>query len=273
MMTKQALGFAVGLVLLPATGLSVGFRVFDQDAFATARGNAYVATADNPSAVYYNPAGISQLEGLNLRAGLYGLYIKDDYQTSSGVRYENESTINVLPQVYGTWGIPNTPLTVGLGLYCPYGLSMEWPIGVPFQATEGRRGDMAYLTLEPVLSWQICRTLSLGAGPTFNYSEATLARQLSPTAEFKFKGSDFAVGATVGLLWKPHEKHAFGITYRSPTTMNYDGTTSLMGFSAPSQASDFRFPQSITAGWSFRPTPVGTWNSTRTGRIGPISER
>lgn len=36
-----------------------GFRLADQDAFATARGEAFVATADNPSAVYYNPAGIT----------------------------------------------------------------------------------------------------------------------------------------------------------------------------------------------------------------------
>jgi long-chain fatty acid transport protein len=40
-----------------------GFRLADQDAFATARGEAFVATADNPSAIYYNPAGITQLEG------------------------------------------------------------------------------------------------------------------------------------------------------------------------------------------------------------------
>ena len=40
-----------------------GFRLPDQDAFATARGEAFVATADNPSAIYYNPAGITQIRG------------------------------------------------------------------------------------------------------------------------------------------------------------------------------------------------------------------
>ena len=40
-----------------------GFGLPDQDAFATARGEAFVATADNPSAIYYNPAGITQLAG------------------------------------------------------------------------------------------------------------------------------------------------------------------------------------------------------------------
>ena len=37
----------------------MGFRNLNQEASAVARGNAFVATADNPSAIYYNPAGIS----------------------------------------------------------------------------------------------------------------------------------------------------------------------------------------------------------------------
>jgi long-chain fatty acid transport protein len=261
-MTKQLLGFGLGLVLLPSTGFSLGIRTPNQDAFATGRGSAYVATADNPSAIYYNPAGISQLEGVNLRAGLYGIYLKDEYKDASGVRYNTESQIGLLPQVYATWAIPSTPLSLGLGLYCPYGLSLEWPENVPFRFF-ARRGSLAYLTTEPVLSWKICNTLFLAAGPTFNYSEAMLAQQMPPNQyipteyEFKFKGSDFAVGATVGLLWKPHEKHAFGVSYRSPTAMNYDGSATQPGLSLPANT-ELRFPQVVIAGWSFRPTP--RWN-------------
>ena len=40
---------AIGLTV-PIRGFALGIRVFDHDAFATARGDAFVATADNPSA-------------------------------------------------------------------------------------------------------------------------------------------------------------------------------------------------------------------------------
>ena len=60
-----------------------GFGLADQDAFATARGEAFVATADNPSAIYYNPAGITQLEGNNLRGGIYGIYLDSSYSPPS----------------------------------------------------------------------------------------------------------------------------------------------------------------------------------------------
>ena len=52
-----------------------GFRLASQDGFATARGEAFVATADNASAIYYNPAGITQITGNSLRSGLYSIYV------------------------------------------------------------------------------------------------------------------------------------------------------------------------------------------------------
>ena len=70
---------------------ATGFRLPDQDAFATGRGEAFVATADNPSAIYYNPAGITQLEGNNLRAGIYGIYLDPNYRPPGGGQtYDNQ---------------------------------------------------------------------------------------------------------------------------------------------------------------------------------------
>ena len=65
------------------SGFANGFRLVDQDAFATARGGAFVATADNASAVYYNPAGLTQLEGVNFRGGVYGIYLDPTYRPPS----------------------------------------------------------------------------------------------------------------------------------------------------------------------------------------------
>src|ERR1017187_974409 len=64
------LAFGVSALSASANGFSLGA----QDAFATARGGAFVATADNASAVYFNPAGLTQLEGLNFSTGLDYLY-------------------------------------------------------------------------------------------------------------------------------------------------------------------------------------------------------
>src|SRR5450432_3353212 len=82
-----------------------GFGLPDQDAFATARGEAFVATADNPSAIYYNPAGITQLEGDNLRGGVYGIYLDPSYRPpssapNSGNTYLSSDNFAAVPQLF-----------------------------------------------------------------------------------------------------------------------------------------------------------------------------
>jgi long-chain fatty acid transport protein len=46
-----------------------GFRIYDQSASATGQSAAFAAQADDPSAVYYNPAGMTQLRGTQLSFG------------------------------------------------------------------------------------------------------------------------------------------------------------------------------------------------------------
>src|SRR3954470_11069347 len=60
-------------MLSPLSAHALGFRFPNQDAEAIGRGDAFAATADNPSAIYYNPAGITQLEGQNLQFGVHAL--------------------------------------------------------------------------------------------------------------------------------------------------------------------------------------------------------
>src|ERR1035438_1179990 len=76
-----------------------GYRLPNQDPEAIARGNAFVATADNPSAIYYNPAGITQLDGQNIRAGLYLVSGGYDYTSPSGQTVRANSDFQPVPQL------------------------------------------------------------------------------------------------------------------------------------------------------------------------------
>src|SRR5580692_2301703 len=88
-------------VLSPAVVFGLGIRLPDQDAFAMGRGEAFVATADNPSAIYYNPAGITQLKGDNLRGGIYGIYLDPSYQNPiNGNTYHSSANFAAVPQVF-----------------------------------------------------------------------------------------------------------------------------------------------------------------------------
>src|SRR5580658_3862586 len=116
----RIIGFSAALFLAiaacPRPVFGLGIALPDQDAFATARGNAFVATANDPAAVFYNPAGISQLDGVNLSLGTYGIVYSDRYTGAAGS--VNSKTIwTALPQAFATYTLPKYNLSFGLGVY------------------------------------------------------------------------------------------------------------------------------------------------------------
>jgi len=266
---RQVGGFAVILLLGVAVGpcpvFGLGLALPDQDAFATARGNAFVATANDPAAIFYNPAGISQLEGANVSLGGYGIMLSDRFNGPGGS--VNSKTIwSGVPQVFSTYSLSNYHLSFGLGLYSPYGLRMEWPNTAPFLAA-GETGQIDYFTAAGTIAWQVLPTLSIGAGPTLNYSESDLKElvPLAPGYSFvnHFRGRATAAGYTAGLLFQAAEHHFIGLTYRSATEMNYNGHATSLDAGPPFKANtaasaDFHFPETLAFGYSYRPSEK--WN-------------
>lgn len=269
--------WAIILASAAVSANGAGFDLPDQDAFVIGRGMAFVATADNPSAIYYNPAGITQLKGNNFRSGIYGIDINSNFKSPGGTTYDNQKTLHAIPQFFYTYSLETLPLSFGLGVYSPYGLSSQWPQDTGFR-TVSTYGQIIYETINPVVAWEIIPGLSVGAGLTVNYSSLDLQQGLfwptQPYDGFKFNGDAWAVGYNLGALWKPIEQLSFGASFRSPTTMNFQGSTkaynnvatpsppfpaSIPPFSQRSSANaSFPFPLNVIAGVSYRPTPH--WN-------------
>lgn len=257
---------AAAMIAAPAGSvLASGFRLPDQDAFATARGEAFAATADNPSAIYYNPAGITQLPGHQVRGGVYGLKLDITYESPEGKEYKNGEQLHAVPQLFYTYSPEKLPLSFGLGVYSPYGLSSEWSDDTGFR-TVSTQGRLTYFTINPVMAWKISPEVSMAGGLTVNYADINLQQGFATPLpgygdNYQFKGNAVALGFNAGLLWKPSTYLQFGLTYRSATTMDFDGSTDLSSpsFNANQDASaEFKFPSSIVFGVSWRPTP--RWN-------------
>jgi long-chain fatty acid transport protein len=249
-------------LFFPSALFGIGFRIPNQDAEAIARGNAFAATADNPSAIYYNPAGITQLPGQNLQVGDLNYFgINTHYDAPGGHSADTKFEVVPVPQIYYTLSPKNMPLSFGLGVYAPFGLGVVWPQDSGFRsiAIESR---LQYLTANPVVAWKILPSLSIAAGPTLNYSEIKFTRGLATSTDFfKYDATGFGAGFNAGALWQPIRQLSFGANYRSATTIEYGGISHYNPTPGPSSAQTrarIPYPQIASGGISYRPT--ANWN-------------
>ncbi len=258
----EAFGLGVGMLslagaVLHASGTRIGFK----DAFAAARGNAFVATANDPAAIYYNPAGLTQLQGQNVSATAYWVNLNADFQSSvTGAGASMNRNDVIIPQFYYTWTAPSQSWALGLGFYAPYGFITDWPTTSGFR-TFATRNQETYYTLNPVVAWRVSDSFSLGGGLTFNRLKLDLRRGigLTPGDQFRFVADGNDVSFNLGLRWQAAEQHAFGISYQHRTTFDISGTAESAPYYPPESASaTFPFPDVLIVGYSYRPTPL--WN-------------
>ena len=264
------------VAIFPTASFGLGIRLTDHNAHATARGGAFTATADNPSAIYYNPAGLTQLEGTQTLLGAYAITLETTVNPAvKGADLDSDYQLQAAPHTFISYKAPDSRFAFGLGVYSPFGFGLEYPDDTPFR-TLAKKGKVQYVAVNPIMALKITDTLSVAAGPSVNYVRAKLARGIVvPGDEFIFEGEGVAYGFNVGILWAPHRMHSFGATYRSATKVElsghsrvripaFDVATPIGPFTVPRLETeedgnvDFNFPQTITVGYSFRPTP--DWN-------------
>jgi long-chain fatty acid transport protein len=264
------------------SALGAGFAVTAQGAAASGKGGAFTAQADDPSAIYYNPAGISQLRAPQLLVGTTVIIPDTSYRPlQTGRSTKEEPQTFFLPQLYVTAPITRD-LTAGIGLYTPFGVATDWPTDWDgrFQITYvGVQATM----LSPTVSWQVRPNVALAAGMNVAYVKLTERRQINlsqvsedagfgpvagnPEGAIEVEGDTVGFGYNLGAIITPVEQWQLGITYRS--LVRADINDAHADFTIPSGplASFFpdggaeamiTLPPTVRAGVLFRPTPQ--WN-------------
>ena len=234
-------------------------RIAFVDPFATARGNAFTATADNPSAVFYNAAGLTQLEGTTLQANVFAISLDYDYK-GPGVADSMDNAFQPIPSFFLAHRFADKPLALGFGVYAPFGMGADWGANASFATADPRvpyEADLKYVKYHAVIAWQVSDTLSLSAGVSYDDSDIDVK-----SIALRYDGSANTLGYSLALHWKPHPMHAFGLNYQAKTSMNYGGNADVMvapGVYVPLPArAKLVYPESITFGYSFRPNE--RWN-------------
>ena len=263
-----------------------GFRILDQSAPATAQGGAFAAQADDPSAVHYNPAAITDLPGLQMTAGTLLVNGAIDFRPSSGPAIEGDfggtfanpppSSFFVSARLGDLMSASFDAWTLGLGVYSPFGNLTRYP-RTSSLAPVLTRSAAPIIDVTPTVAFRAHPMLALGAGlDIYTFSDlfgeghveirqtaADLARAgfpFAPDDDIELNGRDTALGYHAGLLFTPVRNEQgrplvnVALVYRSRVTLNLKGQllNRNRGFALGAKA-DLNLPQVVTAGLAVWP--------------------
>jgi long-chain fatty acid transport protein len=221
--------------------LAGGFMVPHQTARGLGLASAVTAGVDDPSAVYYNPAALSEVNGNNLL--VTGSYINVINSVENGKRKAvNEHDDNFLATLFANYHVPGTDFTIGMGTYTPFGLATTYE--KPFTRFAAQRTELKTIFVTPALSWHPSKYFSAGAGFSFVHSSGLFSRAVcfAPPGvpdpitgatgctvpggllEGRLRLTDTANAFTynVGLLGKPTDNLRIGFSYRARTDLIFD---------------------------------------------------
>ncbi len=241
-----------------------------QSGRGVAMAGSVVGFIDDASAIYYNPAGIAQGQGIDVELGITVIVPIFSNTAANGVQTNAESNLITPPFFYATYGISDE-VTVGIGVFTPYGLSLSYPAGWPGRFLVSSVDDKEF-DINPTVAFHF-GPVRFGGGFQAVYSSVELKRDINlltsnpnvytpPAPNADLGASAWGFGGNVGVQVDIIEKVLqIGATYRSRVTFNYNGNVHFSNIPPPYQgllydqpgSTNITTPDSVALGVAFRP--------------------
>jgi len=236
-MTLHTVCLCVAAILASATAFAGGFQLNELGSRAMAQGGAFAARASDPSAIYFNPAGLGFQSQAELYLGttfimpqvsFYGPVADANDPAISNETKMTKQTFTPI-SLYGTYPVANN-ITVGIGVTNPYGLGTEWPstwVGKYITT----RVDLASFFYTPTVAYRVSDKLSIGAGLNIVTGTVKLEQEENvintDTKVSIDMNAKTAYGFNVGVLYKFTPELSAGVSYRSSVKLNAAGNVSF----------------------------------------------
>jgi len=238
----------VAVALIACCGITLtanGLNLNGMGSKAIAMGGAFIGQADDYSAVFWNPAGLSQMKKSGI--SLFGTFLMPSgTYTFPAYGIDAKTKSSVYPSgAIGYFKPINEKLVIGIAAYVPAGSGADWDVAdlapLSLGITKGSAGNtllwksmIGVVSISPVVSYKFADWLSVGA--TFNANYAFMNLDKPATLRFKYgpidlkyaeqyeeKTTAWGFGATFGVMLKPIDKLSIGLTVRTPVSITFKG--------------------------------------------------
>ncbi|GAB3252451.1 OmpP1/FadL family transporter [Chitinimonas naiadis] len=218
---------SAALGLMAVQTQAAGYRFGSQSVAGQGNADANGAQADDASAVFYNPAGLSRLKGTQFSAGATLVLPESSYtdngskrftgtQTGGGAPKEDYVPHDVTaPSMYFSTPI-NDQLTFGVGMFVPYGTKLNYG-----NNWAGRYAlsdiKLESVDINPSMAFKLDEHHSFGFGVTAEFMKASLGQAVDvPGSVMALNGTPtsaalikqiVALGGNPAALANVHDGH------------------------------------------------------------------
>jgi len=261
-------GVAVG-VLGAGEALAGAFAIREQSPYGQGTSFAGIAAGGALSAMYWNPAVMTQFGGMNAEIGLSGIFPNAEHA------FTTSTLAGAIPPLYG-FGVTdsgrdalvpstytsvqlNEQLWVGLSVNAPFGLAVAFPTTWA-GAGYAQNSSVKTYNAAPTIAYKVNHWLSVAVGVQIQYMDVTYDQLLGalPPSTFNVKGTGWGFGWTAGVTLTPTPTTTIGVGYRSAIDQSIKGTMSLpfvLPATTPGSIKlDLKLPATLTVGLRQRVT-------------------
>lgn len=254
----KKISLCLAAVWIAAGAQASGYHFGTQSVTAQSTANAAAAEAADATTIFTNPAGLTKLEHSEITAAVNmvmphiryseaqatyrnGTAVTTDSKgraaTTSGKITED---VTVAPHLYGAYKV-NDDLTVGVGMYIPFGSKTEYEESSVLRHHLNKLG-LTTVAIEPVAAYKLNEQHSVGVGAIAQYSTAELRkyadwdasgsvsaamrRNVTGLADGRaeVKGKDWGFGYQLAWMWDINDRTRMGVNYRSKVEHTLKGT-------------------------------------------------
>lgn len=254
-MKKMTLRAVPAMMLFAFSGVAsaAAFQLLEQN--ASGLGTAYAgsaAIADNASTIFFNPAGMTQLNGIQISTGVTAVGPSYEFNNKgssgpllgTGGDGGDAGGWAALPNGYLSWQV-SPDLFVGVGVSAPFGLATDYDGDDWIGRVQAQKSEIKTVNINPSVAYRVNEKVSLGFGLNYQSIDANLtSATVAPFNYSKLKGDDSAWGWNAGALFTLSPAMRVGVSYRSAMKYTLEGNATTAVSSTPVKA-DVKLPDTF----------------------------
>lgn len=234
--------------IVSSTTYAAGFALIEQSVTGLGRSFAgSAATAEDASTIFFNPAGLINLQHSEIDVALNYIAPQSQFNDSgstsvfasalSGGNSNDAANNAIVPNFYFSKPI-NERLVFGLGISAPFGLVTEYD-----DTWKGRyhavKSDLKTVNINPTLAFKLSDKLSLGFGLNYQKIDLKLTKMADLGAlggagtsqkadgKVKLEADDSSWGYNLGVMLQATKATRIGLAYRSKISHHLKGYGTL----------------------------------------------